>query len=143
MTVSTWACRFGIALMAVLGGLVGGTVYYWAQHPPFPVYGYLIEGVLILLIIAGVFVVRRLKGAACDEFAVVKKRLATQIGFQVGFGLYAVVNLAPLLAPQAFRDFFAHLDGAREGFIMGQVAGMAPFVFGLLIGQIAAQWKYR
>lgn len=142
MSANPWAYRLGILALAALGGVMGGTLYYWSSRPPVPPYAYVVEGALFLALIAGVFILRRLK-ANCDEFAVAKKRLATQFGFQIGFGLYAVVNLAPLLAPHLFRDFFSGLGSAREGFIMGQVAGMAPFVLGLLIGQIAAQWKYR
>jgi hypothetical protein len=142
MSANPWTYRLGLLALAALGGVMGGALYYWSSRPPVPPYAYVIEGALFLALIAGVFILRRLK-TGCDEFAVAKKRLATQFGFQIGFGLYAVVNLAPLLAPQLFRDFFASLDSAREGFIMGQVAGMAPFVFGLLGGQLIAMWKYR
>jgi len=143
MLSSSWTYRIGLVALAAMGGVLGGTIFYWAQHPPVPVYAYLFDSILLLAVMAGVVLVRRLKGAACDEFALAKKRLATQIGFQAGFALYAVVNLVPLLAPSLFRDLFASLDGPREGFILGQVAGMAPFVLGLLIGQGAALWKYR
>jgi hypothetical protein len=142
MSTTSWPYRLGILALAALGGVMGGTLYYWSSRPPVPPYAYIIEGALFLALIAGIFTLRRLK-TSCDEFAVAKKRLATQFGFQIGFALYAVVNLAPLLAPHLFRDFFSSLDGAREGFIMGQVAGMAPFVLGLLAGQFIAMWKYR
>ena len=137
--------RFWIvmAVLVVTAGLLGGLNMLWVRHPPFPVYGYIIDLVAVPTVIAGLLYVRRIKAETMDEFMVAKKRFAAQSGFVIGFVLFAATGLLPLLFPEAYRQFLSSLDGANDGFIMGRISGMAPFVLGLLLGQVGAWLKYR
>jgi uncharacterized protein YjeT (DUF2065 family) len=115
----------------------------WVRHPPFPVYGYVVDLVAVPAVVAGLLYLRRIKAATMDEFMITKKRFAAQSGFVLGFLLFAVSGLFPILFPLAYNQFIASLDGANDGFIIGRVSGMAPFVLGLLLGQVGAWLKYR
>ncbi len=131
----------GVLVMA--GGLLGGFNMMWVRHPPFPAYGYVVDLIAVPAVIAGLLYIRRVKAATMDEFMVTKKRFAAQSGFVIGFLLFAVSGLLPLVFPQTYHQFIASLDGADDGFIIGRVSGMAPFVIGLLLGQVGAWLKYR
>lgn len=143
MMSSRWNFGLAVITLGCLAGLLCGTLMYWSRQPQFPVYGYLFDGILAVVVVFGVVRLRKWKAAISDEFAVAKKQLATQIGFIAGFILYTAVNILPVIFRHGYDVMLAHLDGPREGFIMGQAAGMAPFVVGLMIGQVAAWWKYR
>ncbi len=140
MGVRFWSVA---GIMVLAAGLLGGFNMVWIRHPPFPVYGYGVDLVAIPAIIAGLLYVRRIKAAAMDEFMIAKKRFAAQSGFVIGFALFAVSGLVPLMFPQAYHQFIGGMDGADDGFIIGRVSGMAPFVLGLVFGQIGAWLKYR
>lgn len=140
MRVRFWMMAGALALA---GGFLGGFNMLWVRHPPFPVYGYIIDLVAVPAVLAGLLYLRRIKAETMDEFMVTKKRFAAQSGFVIGFVLFAVSGLLPLIFPQAYHQFIASLDGANDGFIMGRVSGMAPFVLGLLLGQVGAWLKYR
>lgn len=133
----------GVLALALVGGLLGGFNMMWIKHPPFPVYGYVVDLIAVPAVVAGVLYLRRIKATAMDEFMVAKKRFAAQSGFVIGFALFAVSGLVPLVFPQAYNQFLASLDGANDGFIWGRISGMAPFVIGLLLGQVGAWLKYR
>jgi uncharacterized protein YjeT (DUF2065 family) len=132
-----------VLVLASAGGLLGGFNMMWIRHPPFPAYGYIIDLIAVPAVVAGLLYVRRIKAATMDEFMVTKKRFAAQSGFVIGFLLFALSGVIPLIFPQAYHQFLAGMDGANEGFIMGRVFGMAPFVVGLLLGQVGAWLKYR
>ena len=143
MKRTNWAVIGGIATLGLLGGLFGGLNLMWSRQPHFPIYGYIADFVLI-----GVFTylfvnVRRIKAETSDEFAVAKKRLAAQTGIILGFVIYAVSNALPFFFPHTTDAFLAQLDDARDGFVVGRVFGMAPFIIGLLIGQVWSWAKYR
>ena len=133
----------GIGVLALAAGMLGGFNMMWVRHPPFPVYGYVIDLIAVPAIIAGLLYARRIKAATMDEFMVTKKRFAAQSGFVIGFVLFAVSGVIPLVFPDAYHQFIASLDGADDGFIMVRISGMAPFVIGLLLGQVGAWLKYR
>ena len=86
---------------------------------------------------------RAMQAVTVDEFMITKKRFAAQSGFVIGFVLFAATGFLPLLFPQVYHQFIGSLDGANDGFIMGRISGMAPFVIGLLAGQVGAWLKYR
>jgi len=132
-----------VVVLASAGGLLGGFNMMWIRHPPFPVYGYVVDLIAVPAVIAGLLYVRRIKAATMDEFMVTKKRFAAQSGVVIGFLLFAVSGVIPLVFPQAYHQFIAGMDGAGDGFTMGRVFGMAPFVIGLLLGQVGAWLKYR
>jgi len=143
MTGSKWKFAGGIFCLALIGGLLGGFNMSWSREASFPLYGLLIDLCAIPVFIALFIYVRRLKAASTDEFSIAKKRYAAQSGFMIGFVLFLLTGLFPIVLPDLYRQFIAGLDGAHEGFLMGRVSGMAPFVIGLLIGQVAAWLKYR
>lgn len=143
MKKSKWPFIAGITTLGLLGGLLGGLNLMWSRQPQFPIYGYLADICLIGVFIYLFINVRRMKAESSDEFHVAKKRLAAQTGIILGFVIYAVTNAVPLFFPHTSDAFLASLDGAKEGFIMGRVFGMAPFVIGLLIGQVVSWAKYR
>jgi uncharacterized protein YjeT (DUF2065 family) len=133
----------GVLALALIGGLLGGFNLYWGRAPQFPLYGTILDLCAIPVVILLVLYVRRLKAASADEFSVAKKRYAAQSGFVIGFALFLLSGLFPIFFPDLYRQFLASLDGASDGFLMGRVSGMAPFVLGLLIGQVSAWLKYR
>ncbi len=143
MIQSRWPFIGGIATLALMGGLLGGLNLLWSRQPVYPVYGYIVTGCVLAVMIFVVFRIRRWSSENMDEFQVTKKRFAAQTGFIFGFVIYAVTNALPLFFPDASNAFLATMDGAREGFIIGRVFGMAPFLIGLLIGQVAAWLRYR
>ncbi|MBW8882254.1 MAG: hypothetical protein JF615_12775 [Asticcacaulis sp.] len=143
MTQSRWPFVVSVLLMAATGGLLGGFNMHWGRQTVFPLYGILIDILAVPVLVYMILYVRRMKAAISDEFSVAKKRFAAQTGFVVGFALFAITGLVPLIFQAPYHAFIASLDGANEAFIMGRVFGMAPFVFGLLIGQIAAWARYR
>lgn len=143
MKKSTWPLIGGIATLGLLGGLFGGLNLMWSRQPQFPIYGYIADLCLIGVFIYLFVNVRRMRAESSDEFHVAKKRLAAQTGIILGFVIYSVSNALPFFFPHTSEAFLASLDGAKEGFIMGRVFGMAPFVIGLLIGQIWSWAKYR
>jgi len=124
----------GVLALALIGGLLGGFNLYWGRAPQFPLYGTILDLCAIPVVILLVLYVRRLKAASADEFSVAKKRYAAQS---------LLSGLFPIFFPDLYRQFLASLDGASDGFLMGRVSGMAPFVLGLLIGQVSAWLKYR
>ena len=143
MKTSQWPFVAGIVTLGLLGGLLGGLNLMWSRQAQFPIYGYIAD-----IVIVGVFIylfvnVRRMKAESTDEFHVAKKRLAAQTGIILGFVIYAVSNALPLFFPHTSRAFLASMDGAEEGFIIGRVFGMAPFVIGLLIGQVVSWARYK
>ena len=133
----------GFLVLALLGGLLGGFNMSWSRAPSFPLYGLIIDICAIPVMIMLILYVRKLKVASTDEFSLTKKRYAAQNGFIIGFALFLISGVFPIFFPDLYRQLIASLDGAHEGFLMGRVAGMAPFVLGLLIGQISAWLKYR
>lgn len=135
--------KVALTVYACLIALVVGTAVYWSRQPVFPIYGYIFIACLIVVMVFTAFNMRRWRTEGLDEFQVAKKRMATQIGFIAGFVIYSAVNILPFLFRDAYNTMFLHLDGPREGFILGQVAGMAPFVLGLFIGHIVAWAKFR
>ncbi|ESQ93022.1 hypothetical protein ABAC460_01855 [Asticcacaulis sp. AC460] len=143
MTATRGAFIIGIVVLGAMAGLLGGFNLHWSREAVFPLYGILIDVLAIPALIYVFLYVRRLKVAVTDEFAETKKRLAAQTGFVVGFGLFAVSGIVPMVFPEAYNTFIGTLDGAHEGFLMGRVLGMAPFVIGLVIGQVVAWTKYR
>ena len=143
MLVSKSKLVSGIIALGLTGGLLGGFNMYWGRQPEFPLYGVFIDLCAIPILIVMILYVRRIKANATDEFSVAKKRYAAQNGFLIGFALFMLSGLFPIIFPAAYLQFIATLDGAHEGFLMGRVAGMAPFILGLVIGQVSAWLKYR
>ena len=143
MKQSRWPLVFGIMVVALTCGLLGGFNMHWSRETHFPLYGMIIDVCAVPVIIFMFLYVRRLKAASTDEFAQTKTRFAAQTGFMVGFVLYAVSGIIPIVFPDAYRAFIGQMDGANDGFILGRVAGMAPFVIGLLVGQVAAWRRYN
>lgn len=133
----------GTGAVIMMGGILGGVNFHWSRQPEFPLYGYIIDICAIPVLIYTILYVKRLKAASTDEFAVTKKRFAAQTGFVFGFAMFAISGIIPLLFPQTYHQFLGTLDGVQEGFIMGRVLGMAPFVVGLLFGHVTAWLKYR
>ncbi len=133
----------GLAAVIMMAGILGGVNLHWSRQPSFPLYGYIIDICAVPVLIYTILYVRRLKAVSMDEFAVTKKRFAAQTGFVFGFAMFAVSGVVPILFPQAYQQFLGTLDGVQEGFIMGRVLGMAPFVLGLLFGHVVAWLKYR
>ncbi len=143
MTQSRWPFVVAVGGFASLCGLLAGFNLHWSREASFPLHGLIIDVCAVPVLIYIFVYVRRLKAASTDEFAVTKKRFAAQTGFVFGFVLFGLSGVFPLVFPGAYHAFIGSLDGAHEGFIMGRVLGMAPFVIGLLIGQIAAWMRYR
>ena len=143
MTGSKWKFTGGILVLALIGGLLGGFNMSWSREESFPLYGAIIDICAVPVMIMLILYVRKLKAVSTDEFSVAKKRYAAQNGFIIGFALFLVSGVFPIFFPDLYRQFIASLDGAHEGFLMGRVTGMAPFVLGLLIGQVTAWLKYR
>ncbi len=132
-----------VAALATLCGLIGGFNYHWMHMAAFPAYGIILDLLAAPVVVGLVFHVRRMKKQTSDEFSVAKKRFAAGTGFAVGFVLFAISGIVPVFLPDLYHQFINSLDGANDGFIMGRVAGMAPFVIGLVVGQIASWIKYR
>jgi hypothetical protein len=143
MTGSKWKFAGGVLVLASIGGLLGGFNMSWSREASFPLYGVIIDLCAIPVMIMLILYIRKLKAASTDEFSVTKKRYAAQNGFVIGFALFLITGLFPIFLPDVYRQFIAGLDGAHEGFLVGRVSGMAPFVLGLLIGQVGAWLKYR
>ena len=143
MKQSRWPLVGGIATLALLGGSLGGLNLVWARQASYPIYGYVTDLCVLAVMIFVIFRMRRWRAENSDEFLVAKKRFAAQTGFIFGFVIYAVSNALPLFFPEASNAFLDQLDGAREGFIIGRVFDMAPFVIGLLIGQVVSWVRYR
>jgi|GEM_PF-2178635 len=143
MIISKSRFIVGVLVLALMGGLLGGFNMHWSREPSFPLYGAMIDLCAVPVLIMLILYVRKLKTASTDEFGVVKKRYAAQNGFIIGFALFLISGMLPIVFPDLYRQFIASLDGAHEGFLMGRVTGMAPFVLGLLIGQVSAWLKYR
>ena len=143
MMGSKWKFAGGVTVTALIGGLLGGFNMSWSREASFPLYGVIIDICALPVLIMLILYVRKLKAATTDEFSIAKKRYAAQSGFIIGFALFLITGLFPIFLPDLYRQFIASLDGAQEGFLMGRVSGMAPFVLGLLIGQVSAWLKYR
>lgn len=143
MTGSKWKFAGGVLVLASIGGLLGGFNMSWSREASFPLYGVIIDLCAIPVMIMLILYIRKLKAASTDEFSVTKKRYAAQNGFVIGFALFLITGLFPIFLPDVYHQFIAGLDGAHEGFLVGRVSGMAPFVLGLLIGQVGAWLKYR
>jgi uncharacterized protein YjeT (DUF2065 family) len=143
MTGSKWKFAGGVLVLASIGGLLGGFNMSWSREASFPLYGVIMDLCAIPVMIMLILYIRKLKAASTDEFSVTKKRYAAQNGFVIGFALFLITGLFPIFLPDVYRQFIAGLDGAHEGFLVGRVSGMAPFVLGLLIGQVGAWLKYR
>ncbi len=140
MMQSRWPFIGGIVALGAAGGLLGGINHYWVNHGPFPAYGLIIDLLALPVLLAGILYVRRFGKRSSDEFSVAKKRYATQYGMIIGLILFAITGVWPIVLPGLYHSFIASLDGADDGFIMGRVFGMAPFIIGLLVGQVLA-WK--
>ncbi|MGN6208741.1 hypothetical protein [Asticcacaulis sp.] len=143
MTGSKWKFAGGVAVAALIGGLLGGFNLSWSREASFPLYGLIIDICALPVLIMLILYVRKLKAATTDEFSIAKKRYAAQSGFVIGFVLFLITGLFPIFLPDLYRQFIASMDGANDGFLIGRVSGMAPFVLGLLIGQVNAWLKYR
>ncbi len=142
MTQSRWMFGASVLTLACLGGLLGGTAVYWSRQPEFPLYGYIFDACLAVVLLFSIQQFRRRMAETCDEFAVAKKRLATQVGLMTGFMMFMVMSLLPHLLPHSYHAVLAPMDG-YEGFNLGQTFGMLPFAVGMIVGQIAAWMKYR
>ena len=142
MAKSQWMFGLGVVGLACLGGLLGGTAVYWSHQPEFPLYGYIFDACLAAVLVFSLLRLKRWKAEMSDEFTVAKKRIATQVGLMTGFVLFLILSLLPHLFPHSYRGVLASLDG-YEGFNLGQACGMLPFAVGLVVGQIAAWWRYR
>lgn len=129
--------------LCLLAGLVGGFNAMWIRHGDFPAYGWLVDLVAAPALIGLMLYARRLKSLAVDEFAVVKKRYAIQIGFMVGMVLFCLTGLFPILFKTHYHAFLNSMDGADDAFTIGRVFGIAPFFIGLLVGQVVSWMKYR
>ena len=128
----------------VLGsGLLGGCNVYWAHMPHFPVEGMAIDLLAVPAIIALIFYVRRVRRAQADEFSVTKKRIAAQTGLVVGAVGFVLISGLQLVLPAEYHAMLSHLDGAEDGYEIGRVVGLAPFIVGLMVGQVVAWRKYR
>jgi len=134
---------FAILVLISLGGILGGLNAMWIRHGEFPAYGWLADLIAAPVFLALLLYARRLKSMNTDEFAVTKKRYAAQAGFMVGIALFCLTGLFPIVLPAQYHAFLNSMDGADDAFIMGRVFGMAPFVIGLLAGQIISWAKYR
>lgn len=143
MKPSSWTVRFGIAGLALMGGLLGGTLQHWMRQPTFPIYGYVVDIALLAAIITGVVYLRRWKAMVSDEFSVAKKRLAMQIGLQVAFALYVFVNIVTAFFPAAFQWLLGAMTDKHDAFVAGQAIGLCALLIGLISGFAAAEWKYR
>ena len=138
-----WTFIAGVLMAGSIGGLLGGFNMHWSRQPAFPIYGIGIDLIAVPALIALILYMRRVKIAMSDEFSVAKKRFAAQTGLMIGFLLFALSGVFPIVFKGPYNQFIASMDGANDGFIFGRLFGMLPFVFGLLIGQIAAWRKYR
>ncbi len=142
MTRSGWMFGAGVVTLACLGGLLGGTAVYWSNQPQFPLYGYIFDACVAVVLVFSLLRLKRWKAETSDEFAIAKKRIATQVGLMTGFMLFLVLSLLPHLMPHTYRNLLAPMDG-YEGFNLGQACGILPFAIGMVIGQIAAWWRFR
>ena len=143
MKKTKWLFFAAVACLALIGGILGGTATYWAHQPVFPLYGYIFDGCLAVVLVFSLLSLKRWMAAASDEFTVAKKRLATQIGLMTGFALFLVLSLLPHLFPHSYRAFLEPLGSPYEGFNLGQTFGMLPFAFGMIVGQVVSWMKYR
>ncbi len=134
-----WA---GLIAVALFGGFMGAINVTWRHHG-FPSWGVPADLVAVAIIAVAVIYLRRLKAATTDEFAVVKKRYAASTGVMIGIVIFLLSGLWPTLSPDSYTAFLAWSGSPDDVFVMGKVFGFAPFVLGLLIGQIAAWIKYR
>ena len=103
MARSQWLFGFGVAGLACLGGLLGGTAVYWSHQPEFPLYGYIFDACLAVVLVFSLLSLRRWKAEMSDEFAVAKKRIATQVGLMTGFALFLVLSLLPSVPARLSR----------------------------------------
>ena len=140
--------RRGLLYVAMAGaifgsGLLGGYNVYWGHLPHFPVGGIAIDLLAVPAIIGLILYVRRVRCAQADEFSVTKKRIAAQTGLVVGAIGFVLISGLQMILPAEYHALLSHLDGAEDGYEVGRVVGMAPFVIGVIIGQIVAWSKFR
>eukprot|EP01042_Synura_sphagnicola_P033517 gene33517-43041_t len=133
---STFLAAVGTA--ALIGGLLGGFNLLWSRAASFPVYGYIFDLLAIPAMVALILYARRLKSETTDEFAQTKKRVAAQSGFMIGLLLFLVTGPWPVFFPHTYHTFMQTLSTPEDGYAIGRVAGFAPFIIGLVIGQIVA-----
>ncbi len=133
----------GVIAAGLLGGLLGGFNLHWSRMPAFPVYGYVFNAIVIPLLFTLIFFVRKLKAATTDEFAVAKKGRAALTGLTTGMVLFLLTGTWPIFSPGTYHAFIAWTGSADDVFTMGRMFGMAPFLIGLVVGQISAWMKYR
>lgn len=143
MTQSRVPAIVYILAAGLIAGLVGGFTAYWGRMTVFPVYGYVIDLLAFLALAALILRARKLKIQTSDEFSVVKKRLATQQGFLIGAILFVLSGFFPYVLPHVYHGLMLSLGSPEDGYAIGRLAGFAPFVIGLLVGQVMAWLKYR
>ena len=137
-----WLFYAIVACAAVIGGALGGFSMHWSRLPAFPLYGLTLDLIGIPVVIGLVLYARRLKKATSDEFSVAKKRYAIQTAFLSGAVLYMLCGVLTVFLPQPYHAFITSLGDPQDAFEVGRLAGFAPFVMGLVIGQIASWMKY-
>jgi len=138
-----WLFWGGIFILALLGGLLGGFNLRWSRMPQFPVYGYVLDAVVVPLFFLLLFYVRKLKSETTDEFDVAKKRYAAQSGLMVGLVIFILSGLWPIFSRSTYEAFIVWAGTPDDIFTMGRVFGIVPIVIGLIIGQVGAWLKYR
>ena len=136
---------FYLAMTAAMvgGGLLGGYNYHWVHLPHFPIAGIVIDLLAVPVVIGLILYVRRIRRAQADEFSVAKKRLAAQTGLLAGATGYVLISVLQLVFPGGYHFLLSHLDDAADGYEVGRVVGLAPFIIGLIIGQVVAWRKYQ
>jgi len=143
MPERNWKFYASFTTAICLAGGLGGINFIWAKLGAIPAYGIAIDFIAFPILIAVVLYVRRVKIATCDEFTVAKKRFAAQTGLIIGFLLFAISGVFPFMFREAYHHFIGGLGSTEDGYQIGRVLGMAPFLVGLIAGQVLAWMKFR
>jgi hypothetical protein len=138
-----WVFYAVVALAAGIGGLLGGFSMHWSHQPVFPLYGYTLDLIGLPVVIGLILYARQLRSRTTDEFAITKKRYAVTTAFFAGVILYMLSGMFHFILPQVYHAFVASLGTPEDAYDVGRFMGFAPFVAGMVIGQIVAWLKYR
>jgi hypothetical protein len=130
---------FVVLILSLLAALLYGHALNGGHALPIDII--LALGVVAVIALAVVYS-RRHRQVPADEFLVAKTRYATYGGFMIGLVLYCLASLWPFVHPASYHAALSRF-GTEDGYSIGRVSGMVPFVVGMWIGQVAAWLKYR